>query len=220
MAKKIFWGFMYLLAAALAVLAVYLYVIPEREIYVSEKIEGEKAPEWIDMPVYTVNGVRAEIGTAFIGGLLDSGLTLKYEVDGKMYDLDPKTAEAAPRTRYEMVLFHEALPVADLTYTNPSDKTCSLRDCEVDMLDFRTDREGWDSVEVLVDGTPVRGIRLEEIPEKYPGFEKTQSADPEYLFSAITSSQSMVAYFRGTADGDLAAFGIRNYLPGSAGTEQ
>ena len=43
MAKKIFWGFMYLLAAALAVLAVYLYVIPEREIYVAEKIEGEKA---------------------------------------------------------------------------------------------------------------------------------------------------------------------------------
>ena len=127
MAKKIFWGFMYLLAAALAVLAVYLYVIPEREIYVAEKIEGEKAPEWIDMPVYTVNGVRAEIGTAFLGGLLDSGLTLKYEVDGKMYDLDPKKAEAAPRTRYEMVLFHEALPVADLTYTNPSEKTCSLR---------------------------------------------------------------------------------------------
>ena len=202
MAKKIFWGFMYLLAAALAVLAVYLYVIPEREIYVAEKIEGEKAPEWIDMPVYTVNGVRAEIGTAFLGGLLDSGLTLKYEVDGKMYDLDPKKAEAAPRTRYEMVLFHEALPVADLTYTNPSEKTCSLRDCEVDMLDFRTDREGWDSVEVLVDGTPVRSIRMEEIPEKFPGFEKTQSADPE------------------TADGDLAAFGIRNYLPGSAGTEQ
>ena len=110
--------------------------------------------------------------------------------------------------------------MADLTYTNPSEKTCSLRDCEVDMLDFRTDREGWDSVEVLVDGTPVRGIRLEEIPEKFPGFEKTQSADPEYLFSAITSAQSMVAYFRGTADGDLAAFGIRNYLPGSSGTEQ
>ena len=57
MAKKIFWGGMYLLAAALAVLAVYLYVIPEREIYVAEKIEGEKAPDWIDMPVYTVNGV-------------------------------------------------------------------------------------------------------------------------------------------------------------------
>ena len=220
MARKIFWGFMYLLAAALAVLAVYLYVIPEREIYVAEKIEGEKAPDWIDMPVYTVNGVRAEIGTAFLGGLLDSGLTLKYEVDGKMYDLDPKKAEAAPRTRYEMVLFHEALPVADLTYTNPSEKTCSLRDCEVDMLDFRTDREGWDSVEVLVDGTPVRGIRMEEIPEKFPGFEKTQSVDPEYLFSAITSAQSMVAYFRGTAGGDLAAFGIRNYLPGSSGTEQ
>ena len=43
MARKIFWGFMYLLAAALAVLAVFLYVIPEREIYVAEKIEGEKA---------------------------------------------------------------------------------------------------------------------------------------------------------------------------------
>ena len=220
MAKKIFWGFMYLLAAALAVLAVYLYVIPEREIYVSEKIEGEKAPEWIDMPVYTVNGVRAEIGTAFIGGLLDSGLTLKYEVDGKMYDLDPKTAEAAPRTRYEMVLFHEALPVADLTYTNPSEKTCSLRDCEVDMLDFRTDREGWDSVEVLVDGTPVRGIRMEEIPEKFPAFEKSFFETPEYVCTALTETQSMVAYFRGTKGGDLAGFGIRNYFSGSAGTEQ
>lgn len=219
-AKRVFWGLVYLLTAALAVLAVYLYVIPEREISLAENIEAEKVPNWIDMPVYTVNGVRAEIGTSCIGALLDSGLSLKYEMQGERYDLEPEKKTAAPRTEYTVILCCGELPVADMTYANPSDMPCPVRDCEVDALDFRTDRPGWDSVEILVSGIPVNGIRMDEIPEKFPGFEKAYAERQEYIFSALTDIQSMVAYFRGTRDGDLAEFGIRNYNPGSAGTER
>ncbi len=219
-AKRIFWGMMYLLAAALLALTVYLYVIPEREIYVGEQIEGEQAPEWIDMPVYTVNGVRAEIGTPFLGALLDSGLTLKYEAEGKIYDLKPEKQEVQPRTKYKMYLYQGDLPVADLEYANPSEAVCSVRECEVDRMDFRTDRAGWNSVKIEVDGIAVDGLRMEDIPEKFPEFEQSSSKTPEYLFTALTAKQSMVAYFQGAGDGKITAFGIRNYLPGSAGTEQ
>ena len=173
-----------------------------------------------DNLIYTSNGVRAEIGTPCLGALLDSGLSLKFEVEGKQYDLDPGKKDADPRSRYVVILYHGELPVADLTYANPSDRACPVRDCEVDVLDFHTDRPGWDSVEILVNGIPVNRIRMEEIPEKFPGFEKTFSETPEYVFTALTETQSMVAYFRGTRGGDLAGFGIRNYLPGSAGTER
>lgn len=219
-AKRIFWGLIYLLTAALAVLAVYLYVIPEREISLAEKVEAEKSPDWIDMPVYTVNGVRVEIGTPCLGALLDSGLSLKFESEGNLYDLEPESKSAAPRTRYAVLLCCGELPVADLAYANPADSSCPVRDCEVDALDFRTDRPGWDSVEVLISGISVNGIRMDEIPDKFPGFEKAYAERQEYICSALTDAQSMVAYFRGTGDGDLAEFGIRNYIPGSAGTER
>ena len=218
--NRIFWGFIYLLTAALAVVVIFLYVIPEREISLAENIEAEIAPEWIDMPVYTVNGVRTEIGTSCLGALLDSGLSLKFETDGNLYDLEPETQDASPRTRYSVVLYYGDLPVADLMYANSSDGPRPVRDCEVDALDFRTDRQGWDSVEILVSGIPVKDLRMEEIPEKFPAFEKAFSETPEYVCTALTETQSMVAYFRGTKGGDLAEFGIRNYLPGSAGTER
>ena len=38
------------------------------------------------MPVYTVNGVRTEIGTPCLGALLDSGLSLKFEADGMEFE--------------------------------------------------------------------------------------------------------------------------------------
>lgn len=219
-AKRFFWGFVYLLTAALAVLVVYLYVIPEREISLAENIEAEKKPEWVEMPVFTVNGVRAEIGTPCLGALLDSGLSLKYDSEGILYDLETETNPAAPRTRYMVILCNEELPVADLVYSNPSDSPCQVRDCEVDALDFHTEREGWNSVEILVNGISADGVRMEEIPEKFPGFEKSFSEAREYVCTALTETQSMVAYFRGTKDGELAEFGIRNYLPGSAVTER
>ena len=218
--NRIFWGFVYLLTAALAVAVIYLYVIPEREISIAENIEAETAPEWIEMPVYTVNGVRTEIGTPCLGALLDSGLSLKFEADGNLYDLEPEAQDASPRTRYAVALYYGNLPVADLMYANSSDRPRPVRDCEVDALDFRTDRQGWDSVETLVSGIPVKDLRMEEIPEKFPAFEKSFSETPEYVCAALTETQSMVAYFRGTKGGDLAEFGFRNYLPGSAGTER
>ena len=219
MGKKIFWGIIYLIAAGMTALTIWLYVVPEREIQVAEQVEGEAEISWIDMPVFTLRGVPVDIGRTRVQALLDGGLTLKFYRDGELLELDLENSVAESRMQYSMMVYDGDEYLADIGCTNTGETSCRVEECSVDLLDVRSSNteNGQLPAGILVGETEVAGLTMAEIPEKFPEFTEDRQASSRYLFTAMTPHQSMVAYFSGdgTADNPVVEFGIRNYAPGS-----
>lgn len=214
--KKFFWGAMYLLAAALLCLTAYLYLVPEKELPAPEPAE-EEAP--VPMPVITVNGVDVSIGETELSVLLSAGLSLKAEKDGEYLAVLATGSDAAPRTQYRALLFDGDSCLADIAYTNGSEGKMEPAGCVVDELVFDTGREGYEAAEVSVGGVPVKGLKIADVPEKLPGFVRSEGSGTEYILASMTEEQSMAAFFRAAdGSGEIGSFGVKNYMPGS-GTE-
>lgn len=221
---KAVWAFLYCVLAALIALTIYLYVIPERDMMIDENAVPVEEPGWMEVPVITLNGAEVEAGSSEVGTLTDTGLTLEYEVDGKRYPLDPDDGDkygAAPHSQYLVYVCADGKTVASLRYTNTTEEKLAPRDCEIDFLDFDTSLDGFGSVPVLLEGVDMTEFTMDQAAEKFPDYARTSSAVTEYRKSIVSTQESVVAYLRGSGDGSdrLAAFGVRNYMPGSSAQE-
>lgn len=216
--KKVIWPLLYVLLAVLFALTVYLYMIPEFDTLTGEATAATTEEEWVEIPRITLNGVEVEVGETTMQPLLDSGLTIRFEQDGKFYRLDTGEASAKPNMQYSVYLCNGEDIVASVRYTNLQDAPCIPGECEIDYLEFDTSSSGFGSVPVLFEGTDMTTFTLDQITEKFPDFTKVSSDVPEYRKTAISSRQSMVAYIRGAEDGGnrIASFGVRNYMPGTS----
>lgn len=210
--KKIFWGAMYVLAAALLCLTAYLYLVPEKELPAPEPAAEETVP----MPVITVNGADVSVGETELQALLSAGLTLRAEKDGEYLAVLATGSDAAPRTQYRALLFDGESCLADIAYTNGSEEKKEPAACVVDELVFDTGREGYEAAEVSVGGVPIKGLKITDVPEKFPGFVPSEGSGSEYILASMTEEASMAAFFR-AADGstEIGSFGVKNYMPGS-----
>ena len=217
--RRIFWGGMYLLAAALAALTIYLYVLPESEIVLAEGTAAEQQETQTVMPVFTIGGVTVETGSTRLDALLDAGFQLKFELDGNIYDLNVKNSSANAHMQYEVLLFRGEQRVAKLWYTNTSAEPEKPGDCTIDGLEFTSDAPGWKILPVLVDGQDMSELDITGVAEAFPAFTEKEGAVKEYRRAAISERQSMVAYIRGGEGQEIAAFGIKNYMPGSGTAE-
>ncbi len=217
---KAVWAFLYCVLAALTALTIYLYVIPERDMMMDETAAPASEPEWVEIPVIALNGAEVTAGYSVVGELTDTGLTLEYEVDGKRYALDPADAEknaAKPASQYVVYVCAGGKTVAELRYTNITGADLAPEECEIDFLDFRTSMDGFGTVPVFLDGVDMTTFSMDQAEEKFPDFTRTSSRAPEYRKSIVAPQESMAAYFRADEETPdrLAAFGVRNYLPGS-----
>lgn len=216
--RRVFWGGMYILAALLAALTIYLYVIPEGEIVLAEGSSVSAAEEDMQTaPVLIVGGVQVEIGMTKLQKLLDGGFQLKFEADGELYDLNPEKTSAEAKMQYSVFLYYEEQRVAAVKYTNAGMEAIPIGECTVDALDFETKENGFGAVPVLLDGVAMAELTMDQVPAHFPAFTAGNAAVPEYRRGVITAERSIVAYIRGSqADSfTVTEFGVRNYMPGA-----
>ncbi len=220
--KKLFWGAMYVLAAALLALTVYLYVLPEGEIALGDRKTEESAVALQPVPEISVGGVTVEVGVTRLSALLDRGFTLKYEdEDGYFVDLDHSAAEADPATQYSVVLMKNGDYVATMKYSNASSAVVPIGDCTVDAMEFNTEAQGYGKIEVLLAGVDMtQGRSMSEIPQQFKDFTRAVGAVEEYSKTTLTENQFVVAYVRASelSESKVGEFGVINYQPGGEGT--
>ena len=220
--KKLFWGAMYVLAAALLALTVYLYVLPEGEIALGDRKTEESAVALQPVPEISVGGVTVEVGVTRLSALLDRGFTLKYEdEDGYFVDLDHSAAEADPATQYSVVLMKNGDYVATIKYSNASSAVVPIGDCTVDAMEFNTEAQGYGKIEVLLAGVDMtQGRSMSEIPQQFKDFTRAVGAVEEYSKTTLTENQFVVAYVRASElnESKVGEFGVINYQPGGEGT--
>lgn len=220
--KKLFWGAMYVLAAALLALTVYLYVLPEGEIALGDRKTEESAVALQPVPEISVGGVTVEVGVTRLSALLDRGFTLKYEdEDGYFVDLDHSAAEADPATQYSVVLMKNGDYVATIKYSNASSAVVPIGDCTVDAMEFNTEAQGYGKLEVLLAGVDMtQGRSMSEIPQQFKDFTRAVGAVEEYDKTTLTENQFVVAYVRASelSESKVGEFGVINYQPGGEGT--
>ena len=236
MLKKLLWVPVYLLAAALLALTFWLYFVPELNFYVETAVEREtestaegeaeadsKIP-WIDMPEISLKGVPVEISRTKAGAFLDAGIHLWVLQDGKLLPLNIEAAVLRPKASYDLVMKDGDAYLADIILTNLTEEELPVQEGVLTSVvcDGTKMEDGMLPETLLVEGKSVRTMRASSIPEELSGFTKDASDPPNYLFTAMSGRQSMIAYL--TADrGDpdrAAVFGIRDYAPGSAGEAQ
>lgn len=218
--KKAFWGLMYLLAAALAALAVYLYILPEREIlFAGEGGRSEKGEElWISMPCLSLDGVPVDVGHTAVKALVEGGFQLKFESDGALRLLDASRVPAEEGMQYAARLFKGETELGNLRYTNAGSGERLAEDCTIEALEIRVPEASAAAVDVRMDGIPMAGLSLGQVPELFPDFQRSGEAEGVYRKSVFSANQSSLAYIRGGEDGSEAvgAFGVRNYIPRSS----
>ena len=220
--KKLFWGAMYVLAAALLALTVYLYVLPEGEIALGDRKTEESTAALQPVPEISVGGITVEVGVTKLSALLDQGFTLKYEdEEGYFTDLDHSTAEADPATQYSVVLMKNGDYVATMKYSNASSAVVPIGDCTVDAMEFNTEAQGYGKIEVLLAGVDMtQGRSMSEIPQQFKDFTRAVGAVEEYSKTTLTENQFVVAYVRASelSESKVGEFGVINYQPGGEGT--
>ena len=140
--KKLFWGAMYVLAAVMVALTIYLYVVPEGEIILGDD-KLEQTTEQRPVPVVKVGGVEVEVGETKLSALLDAGFRLMYEdSDGNFVPLQADvTADAA--MQYSLVLVKDNGYVASIKYSNANAYNIPVPSCTVDALTFNTEAAGY-----------------------------------------------------------------------------
>lgn len=220
--KRFFWGGMYLLAAFLAALTFYLYVIPEGEIALAEGGHSAAAAEDMPaVPIITVGGVQVEVGSTKVQKLLDGGFQLKFEADGELYDLNPEESSAEAKMQYSVFLYSGEQRVAAVRYTNAGAEALLPGECTVDALEFETKGNGFGAVPVLLDDVDMAGLTVDQIPVRLSEFTAGNAAVPEYRRGVITAERSIVAYIRGSQANSFTVteFGVRNYTPGAVGED-
>ena len=220
--KKLFWGAMYVLAAALLALTVYLYVLPEGEIALGDRKTEESTAALQPVPEISVGGVTVEVGVTKLSALLDRGFTLKYEdEEGYFTDLDHSTAEADPTTQYSVVLMKNGDYVATVKYSNATEAVLPIGACTVDAMEFNTAAQGYGKLEILLAGVDMtQGLAMSEVPERFKDFTRAGGTVEEYDKTTLTENQFVVAYVRASelSESKVGEFGVINYQPGGEGT--
>ena len=220
--KKLFWGAMYVLAAALLALTVYLYVLPEGEIALGDRKTEESTAALQPVPEISVGGITVEVGVTKLSALLDQGFTLKYEdEEGYFTDLDHSTAEADPATQYSVVLMKNGDYVATVKYSNATEAVLPIGACTVDAMEFNTAAQGYGKLEILLAGVDMtQGLGMSEVPERFKDFTRAGGTVEEYDKTTLTENQFVVAYVRASelSESKVGEFGVINYQPGGEGT--
>ncbi len=218
--KRLFWGAMYVLAAVMVVLTVYLYVLPEGEIILGdEKIEQNT--EQRPVPTVKVSGVEVEVGETELSALLDAGFQLKYEdQNGNFVAL--KTDEMADAAmQYSLVLVKGDDYVASIKYSNANAYSIPISSCKIDALTFNTEAQGYGKTEVQLSGVDMtNGLTMGEVPDKFKDYTKASGDTEEYSKTVLTDKQFVVAYVRVSdlQSGKVGEFGVVNYQPTDEGT--
>jgi len=212
---------LFLMVIALSVEAYRLYFIPEQEIAFGENTvntETSKASD-ISMPVFALDDAEIRIGETKVSTLLNAGFTLKFSKDGKIHDISSADKIADAYNRYQVQIYKKDSCIADITYTNRTAEKQDIGSCVVDQLVFNTQREGFSAAKITADGIDVTSMKIEDIPQKFTGFEKTNAAYPEYRKAVMTLETSVIADFsaRGSDQESITDFGIRNYLSSGTG---
>ena len=218
--KKLFWGAMYVLAAVMVALTIYLYVVPEGEIILGDD-KLEQSTEQRPVPVVKVGGVEVEVGKTKLSALLDAGFRLMYEdSDGNFVPLQSDvTADAA--MQYSLVLVKDNSYVASIKYSNANAYSIPLPSCTVDALTFNTEAEGYGKTAVELSGVDMTGgLAMGEVPDKFKDFTKASGDTEEYSKTVLTDKQFVIAYVRASdlQSDKVGEFGVVNYQPGDEGT--
>ena len=218
--KKLFWGAMYVLAAALLALTVYLYVLPEGQVALGDRKTEESTAALQPVPEISVGGVTVEVGVTKLSALLDQGFTLKYEdEEGYFTDLDHSTAD--PATQYSVVLMKNGDYVATVKYSNATEAVLPIGACTVDAMEFNTAAQGYGKLEILLAGVDMtQGLAMSEVPERFKDFTRAGGTVEEYDKTTLTENQFVVAYVRASelSESKVGEFGVINYQPGGEGT--
>ena len=220
--KKLFWGAMYVLAAALLALTVYLYVLPEGEIALGDRKTEESTAALQPVPTLSVGGVTVEVGVTKLSALLDQGFTLKYEdEEGYFVDLNGNTTEADPATQYSVVLLKNGDYVASIKYSNATEAVLPIGACTVDAMEFNTAAQGYGKLDILLAGVDMtQGLTMSEVPTQFKDFTRAVGTVEEYSKTTLTENQFVVAYVRASelSASKVGEFGVINYQPGGEGT--
>ena len=217
--KKLFWGCMYVVCAALAILTFWLYFVPEEKIYTAERKEAAPIPEEdLKLPEYEVGGVPFAVGETTVGELTSSGLTLQFEKNGKTYGIDLSSATTA-KNRYEVMLCRGEEQVGKIVYLNSTDRDGEVKDAVVTGIALSAAYPGYGKLPVEVNGKDVIGMTASEIEDLLPDFRRTSSAFPEYRKSIMTDSSSIVAKFAAKGrDGEkISDISVRSYISAGGG---
>jgi len=218
--KKIIWPMLTVLALVLAVVAFLMYWLPEREIAL-----GENTPETetlnaqnTSMPVLSLDGVSVTVGETKVDALLKGGFELKFSKNEKLYNIDTTTQTAGAYMQYQVLLYKGDDCIADLIYFNPQNADVMVTDCTINALSFDAGRSGFSGAKILADGKDLSAVTIGEIPDLFPGFEKTSALYPEYRKSVITQSTSVISDFsaRGADGKSITNFEVRIYMSSSS----